>query len=142
MLVDLAYLDSLHTIVPDHTRDRGGQVQRNAKVVQAVLNIAAQPVGVRHELVHALDGNPLERAAARHDQPDIARAQNDGARAGFEVLDIDVSLRQAGRKHAGGAAAGDLDLAAGALAAPHGKDDGTPGELQHTGGIHERDGVE
>ena len=129
MLVDLAHLDGFHAVVPDHARDRGRQVQRNAKVVQAVFHIAAQTVGVRHELVHALDRNPLERAAARHDQPDVARAQNDGARAGFEVLDIDVSLRQAGRKHAGGTAAGDLDFAARALAAAHGKDDRAPGEL-------------
>ena len=142
MLVDLAYFDCLHAVVPDHACDRGRQVQRNAKVVQAVFHIAAQTVGVRHELVHALDRNPLERAAARHDQPDVARAQNDGARAGFEVLDIDVSLRQAGRKHAGGTTAGDLDLAAGALAAAHGKDDRPSGELQHAGGAHERDGVD
>lgn len=77
-----------------------------------------------------------------HDQPDIARTQNDGARAGLEVFDIDVSLRQAGRKHAGGTATGNLDLAAGALAASHGKDDRTPGELQHTGTAHERDGMD
>ena len=141
VLVDLTHLDGLHAVVSDHARDGGGQVQRNAKVVQAVLHIAAQAVGVRHEFVHALDRNPLERAAARHDESDVTRAQNDGARAGFEVLDIDVSLRQARRKHAGRSAAGNLDLAAGALAATHGKDDRAPGELQHTGGIHERDGV-
>lgn len=50
-------------------------------------------------------------------------------RAGLEIFDIDVSLRQAGRKHAGGSAAGDLDLAARALAAPHGKDDRASGDL-------------
>ena len=32
-LVDLAYLDGLHAVVPDHARDRGGQMQRNAKIV-------------------------------------------------------------------------------------------------------------
>lgn len=117
-------------------------MQRNAKVVQAVLHIATQAIGVRHELVHALDGNPLERAPARHNKADVARAQNDGARAGFEVLDIDVSLRQARRKHAGGSAAGDLDLAAGALTATHGKDDRAPGELQDAGRAHERDGMD
>ena len=142
VLVDLAYLDGLHTVVPDHARHRGGQVQRNAKVVQAVLDVAAQPVGVRHEFVHALDRNSLERAAACHDQPDVARAQNDSARAGLEIFDIDVSLRQAGRKHAGGTAARDLDLAARALATSHGKDDGAPGELQHPGAAHERDGMD
>ena len=63
-------------------------------------------------------------------------------RAGFEVLDIDVSLRQTGRKHAGGTTAGDLDLAAGALTATHGKDDRAPGELQHAGRAHERDGMD
>ena len=140
-LVDLAYLDGFHAVVPDHACDGGGQVQRNAKVVQAVLHIAAQAVGVRHELVHALDRNPLERAAARHDKPDVTRAQNDGTRAGLEVFDIDVSLRQARRKHAGGTAAGDLDLAARALAAPHGKDDRASGELQHAVAAHERDGM-
>ncbi len=103
------------------------------KVVQAVLDVAAQTVGVRHELVHALDRNPLERAAARHDKPDVARAQNDGTRAGLEVLDIDVSLRQAGRKQACGTATGNLDLAARALSAPHSKDDRASGELQHAG---------
>ena len=141
-LVDLAYLDGFHAVVPDHARDRGRQMQRNAKIVQAILHIAAQSVGVRHELVHALDGNPLKRAAARHDKPDVSRAQNDGARAGLEVFDIDVSLRQAGRKHAGGTAARDLDLAARALATSHGKNDGVPGELQHAGAAHECDGVE
>ena len=57
-------------------------------------------------------------------------------------FDIDVSLRQAGRKHAGGTATGNLDLAAGALTATHGKDDRASGELQHTGGAHERDGMD
>lgn len=142
MLVDLTHLDGLHAVVPDYACDGGGQVQRNSKVVQAVLDIAAQAVGVRHELVHALDRNPLERAATCHDQPDVARAQDDGARAGLEVLDIDVSLRQACRKHAGGSAAGNLDLAAGAFAATHGKDDRASGELPHAGGAHERDGVD
>ena len=142
MLVDLTHLDRLHAVATDHARHGGGQVQRNAKIVQAVLDVAAQAVGVRHELIHALDRNPLERAAARHDEPNVARAQNDGARAGFEVLDIDVSLRQAGRKHAGGSAARNLDLAAGALAAAHCKDGREPGELQHAGGAHERDGVD
>ena len=142
MLVDLAHFDGLQAVAPDYARDRGRQMQRNTKVVQAVFHIAAQAVGVRHELVHALDRNPLERAAARHDEPDVARAQNDGLRAGFEVLDIDVSLRQAGRKHAGGTTAGDLDLATGALTAAHGKDDRAPGELQHAGGAHERDGMD
>ena len=117
-------------------------MQRNAKVVQAVLHIPAQTVGVRHKLVHALDGNPLERAATCHDQPDIARTQNDGARAGLEVFDIDVSLRQARRENAGGTTAGDLDLAAGALTATHGKDDRASGELQYSGGAHERDGMD
>ena len=42
VLVDLAHLDGLHAIAPDHTRHRGGQMQRNAKVVQAVLDVAAQ----------------------------------------------------------------------------------------------------
>ena len=53
-----------------------------------------------------------------------------------------MSLRQPRRKHAGGAATGNLDLAAGALAASHSKDDRTPGELQHTGTAHERDGMD
>lgn len=59
-----------------------------------------------------------------------------------EIFDIDVSLRQARRKHAGGTAAGDLDLAARALAASHSKDDRASGELQHAGGAHERDGMD
>ncbi len=43
-LVDLAYLDGFHAVVADHTCDGGGQMQRNVKVVQAVLHIAAQPL--------------------------------------------------------------------------------------------------
>ena len=74
MLVDLTHLDRLHAVATDHARHGGGQVKRNAKVVQAVLDVAAQTVGVRHELVHALDRNSLERTAARHDKPDVARA--------------------------------------------------------------------
>lgn len=64
------------------------------------------------------------------------------AREPGEIFDIDVSLREARRKHAGGSAAGDLDLAACALTATHGKDDCVPGELQHAGRAHERDGVD
>ena len=67
MFVDPAHFDGLHAVVPDHARDRGRKMQRNSKVVQAVFHIAAQAVGVGHEFVHALDRNPLERAAARHD---------------------------------------------------------------------------
>ena len=74
IFVDLAHLDGLHAVVPNHACDGGGQVQRNAKIVQAILYIAAQAVGVWHKLVHALDRNPLERAATRHDEPNVARA--------------------------------------------------------------------
>ena len=40
--LDLAYLDGLHAVVPDHARDRGRQMQRNAKIVQAVLDMGCR----------------------------------------------------------------------------------------------------
>ena len=76
------------------------QKERDIVVVQALHDVALESAGVRQKLGHALDVRALKRHAARHDETDVARAENDDAPADHVALDIKVALCGAGGENA------------------------------------------
>jgi hypothetical protein len=56
--------------------DGGREVERDVEVVQALHDVARQAVGVRHQLEHAHHLHPLQDQPPRHDQADVARAED------------------------------------------------------------------
>ena len=99
--------------------------------MQALHDVALESAGVRQKLGHALDVRALERHAARHDEADIAAAENDDLASGQEALKIHEPLRRAGGVDARRAVAGDVQRPARPLAAAHGENDGASAELLH-----------
>ena len=91
--------------------------------MQALHDVSRQAAGIRHDLHTGEHLGALERHAARHDQADIARAQDEHALADHVALDIEVALRGTRGKYARRARARDADRTAGALAAAHGQHD-------------------
>ena len=88
-------------------------------VVQALLDIARQTARIGLHLINALHMRALQRHAARHDQADIAAAQNDDFMADHDVLQIDIILRNACGINACGALPGNGKRAARAFTAAH-----------------------
>ena len=74
----------------------------------------------------------LKCHTARHNEADIARAENDDLFAGQVALEVDVLLRRSCTVNACGASARNVESTAGTLAAAHGKNDRLCLELEHT----------
>ena len=116
-------------------------MQRDPKVLKAVLDVAVQPVGIGHKLVDALDFEAFQGASTRHDETDVARPQDHDAVSGAQVLDVDVTLGEARGVYTSRTAARDFDLEAGALATAHGEHHRAAGEAGHTVFAHDGDAV-
>ena len=97
------------------------QIQGDVIVLQALHDVAVQAGGIGHQLYAGQHLGALQGHAARHDQADIAAAQDDHAAAGHIALEVDKLLRGAGAVDAGAAGAGNGQRAAGTLAAAHGQ---------------------
>ena len=95
------------------------QAQRNAEIVQTLHDIALEAARIRHDLEHHLDFCAFQRHAARHDESDITRAQNNDFFARHIALDVDKALRRAGGVDARRTGAADADCTAAALTATH-----------------------
>ena len=121
MRVHLCDLHAREPVGAEHARDRVAQVQRDVIVVQALVDVARQTRGGGLGLVHAEHLRALKRQAARHDEPDVAAAEDDAA-AGRQLAEqVRKVLRGAGREHARRARAVDKDLLCRALAAAGGQ---------------------
>ena len=107
------------------------QKERDIVVVQALHDVALESAGVRQKLGHALDVRALKRHAARHDEADVAAAEDDDLASGHEALKIHEPLRRTGGIDACRTVAGDVQRSAGPLAAAHRKNDGAAAELLH-----------
>ena len=121
---DLGNDDALHAVLALNVRNGVGEIKRNVKVIEALHDVSRQTAGIRHDLDAGEHLRALERHAARHDETDVARAENDDAPADHVALDIKVALCSAGGENACRTGARDGDRAAGALAAAHREDDG------------------
>ena len=126
---DLGDDDALDTVAALNVGNRMGQIKRDVKVVQALHDIARQAARIGHDLDAGEHLGALERHAARHNQADIARTENEHALADHVTLDIQITLRGAGGEHARRTGAGNRDGAAGAFTAAHCQHDGLC--LQH-----------
>ena len=97
--------------------------------MQALHDVPVQTRGIRHQLDAGEHLRALERHTPRHDEADVAGAENDDALSGHVALDVHVALRRTGCENAGAACAGDGDRAACALPAAHRQHDGLRGDL-------------
>ena len=121
---DLGNDDALHAVPALNVRNGVGEIKRNVKVIEALHDVSRQTAGIRHDLDAGEHLRALERHAARHDETDVARAENDDAPADHVALNIKVALCSAGGENTCRTGARDGDRAAGALAAAHREDDG------------------
>lgn len=103
--------------------DGVAEVERNAKIVEALDDIALEAAGIGHQLSNGEDFCALERHAAGHDEADVAAAKDDDAAADHAALDVDKALRRPGGVDARRTEAGDVQCAARPFAAAHGEDD-------------------
>ena len=124
VLVHLGDGDRLHAALALHVHHGVRQLERYAKVIQALHDVALEPAGVRHELRDARHVRALEREPARHDEADVAGAQDHDLAPRQQAVDVYQALRGAGRVHAGRARAADVQRAARPLAAAHRKHHG------------------
>ena len=97
--------------------------------MQALHDVAVQPRGIRHQLDAGQHLRALERHAPRHNQANVAGAENDDALSDHIALNVHIPLRRSRRKNAGAACAGDRDRAARAFAAAHRQHDGLRSDL-------------
>ena len=128
---DLSERDALEPFPAVDIHDRVAEQQGDAVVVQALHDVALEPAGVRQKLGHAPDVRALERHAARHDEADIAAAEDDDLASGHEALKIHEPLRRAGGVDARRAVAGNVQRPARPFTAAHGENDGAAAELLH-----------
>jgi len=98
----------------------------NAEIMQALDDVAPETVGVRHDLEHPGDLHAFEGQPPRHDQTDVARAE-DGHSPSRQVAEqVDELLRQAAVMTPAGGCLGCV-WRAGAFARAHGEHGGARG---------------
>ena len=122
--------NALNALLALNVHDRVAQLQWNAEIIETLYNIALQTAGIRHQFGHDLHLRALQRHAARHDEANVAGAQNDHLAAGQVALHVHKALGRAGRVDASGAVAGDIQRTARALPAAHGQDHGFGVQLE------------
>ncbi len=100
------------------------QVQGDAVVVQALLDIPGQAAGIGQHLKYRLHLRALQGQTPRHNHADVAGTHNDDFLAHHGIVKIDIALSHAGVINSRGSGAGDGQRAPGTLPAPHSQDDG------------------
>ena len=132
--------NSLHALLAEDARHGVVELERNAVVDQALHDVAVEARGIRHELRDELHLGALPRHAARHDEADVAAAEDHDLAPGEEALHVHEPLRAARGVDAGRARAGDRERAARALAAAHREDDRAGAEPDEPArGVHADD---
>ena len=131
-LVDFSDEDRGDTFFAADFGDDGIVVDRDVKVLDALLHVAGQAAGVGHDLHDSRDFAALQDELAGHDQADVAGADDDDAAAGQVTVDIEVALGSAGSHDARAAGTGNEEGVAAALTAAHGEDDGLCPDLHES----------
>ena len=108
------------------------QTQRNVEIIETLLNVARKTARVGHQLANGVHLCTLQCHTARHDQTDVARAENDNFFAGEIPFEVDVLLRCARAVNACRTCACNVERSAGALTASHCQNDGFCLELEYT----------
>ena len=120
---DLRDRDAGNTLLALNVHNGVAELERNAEVVQTLDNIALQTAGIRQQLRYNQHLRALKRHAPRHNEANVAAAENDDSAAGHEALHVDEPLRCTGGINARRAVAGDVQRAAASFPAAHGQDD-------------------
>ena len=95
------------------------EIEGDAEILETLHDVAIETVRIRQDLKHRFHFGALERHAARHDQADVAGADDHHVAARQIALHVDHALRCAGGEDAGWPAARDTDGAARSLATTH-----------------------
>ena len=127
---DLRDRHSLHALFTFNVDDRVRQLQRDTEVVKALHDIPLQAARVRHEFGNDFDFGSLERHTPRHDQTDVAGAQDHDFMAGHVAFHVDKALRRARGENACRPVAGNVQRASGAFTAAHRKDNCPRADLE------------
>ena len=115
--------DALDAFTAENVHHGRGEVQGNIEILQTLHDVALEPAGIRHDLRHGVDVCALERHAPRHNQADVAGAEDHNLAPGHQPFHVDEPLRRARRVDARRAVAGDVQRPARPLAAAHREDD-------------------
>ena len=100
-----------------------GKIQRDVVVIEALHDVAVEAGAKRHELHTRQHLRALQGHAARHDQADVTRTEDDAALARHVAQQVNKLLRGAGGVDAGAAGARGGQRAARTLAAAHRQND-------------------
>ena len=124
LVVDFCHRDARDAVFSVNRNDGMRKMERNIIVVQALDDISREAVGERADFQHRLHFAAFQRHAPRHDQADVAGAENHDFLSGNISFHIDHALRRARRIDACGPRARNPYRAARALAAAHRQHDG------------------
>ena len=98
------------------------KLQRNVKVVKALLDVTGKTAGIGHQLANGVNLGTLQRHTACHDQTDVSGTKNDYVFAGEIALHVNVLLRGARTENTRGTVACKRQRTGRSLTASHGKD--------------------
>ena len=93
---DLRNRDAGNTLPALNVHNGVAELEGDIKVVQALDNVALQTAGIRQQLRHDQHLRALKRHAPRHNEANVAAAENDDSAAGHEALHVDEPLRRTG----------------------------------------------
>ena len=118
----------------------GAEVKRNTEIIEALLDVTNEAAGIGHDLAHGLHLGTLKGHTARHNEADIAGAEDHHGLAHHIALAVDQLLGGTGAVNACRTGAADIEGTAAALTTAHGQHHGAGLDLQNTltvaGGDH------
>ena len=100
-----------------------GKAKRNAKVVEALLDISCKTAGVRHKLANSVNLCALKGHSSCHNKSDITRTENYNVLTGHITLHINKLLRHTCAVDACGTVTCDVERSLGSLTASHCEND-------------------
>ena len=117
IFIDLADLNGLEAVSAENSRDRMAQVQGDVIIGKALVDISRKSGGRGVYFIHAEHLRALKSQTASHDEPDIARAEDNAFLGRHNTEAVREMLCRAGGEHSCGARAVDEHLLCASLAA-------------------------
>ena len=115
------------------------EVERNSEVVETLGDVAGKPRGLRHDFNDRLYLDPAPAEPPRHDQADVAGADDHRAGAGKRSIPVQQLLRASGGIDSRRTGAGDRKVAASAFPAAHRENHRAGGVTDHAPLRRQRD---
>ena len=139
-LVNLCDGNAGNSVLAVYLDDGVAEHERNAEVVEALLDVSCETARIRHQLAHSFDLCALKRHSSCHNKSDISRAENYYLLTGHIAVHIYKSLRSSRGEDTRGASSADIERSFGALAASHSENDSLRLDHKHSVlGVHSGD---